>query len=343
METCYNRHDRCHILASRLLPAGSMYETLTKEQLALVTPAEPLQGMSFTNSCHYWVSGTRMQVYLLDFHIETAYGESIRVSMGEEAHDSGCCTFYDADSKISKCGNVDYALYEAKSKNKSDGKLIAKATINDVPVLVIMKNTENVRRAKKDFEKVLEWLSTYREGYPAISQLAPLDGPKDVINQTLSLEEAQKDPNFGKFMLKNEPEGFSLHSITRSKYGEVNSLSGIWEDGNNRLDWDVSEVQPTHYERMVSVDSELYEKLSAYSNSPSHMVPEELRECLFHPIYYIEELTLDMVRDRAEISSEAQKMLFSVKFGDVVVLINSRGVTPEWIYQQLVQIRDNLE
>ena len=69
-------------------------------------------------------------------------------------------------------------------------------------------------------------------------------------------------------------------------------------------------------------------------------MPDELRDIVDNPIFNAEELTLEAVCCRAYKVNDAGdtdgwRMRFSVKYGDIIVAVNTKGVEPEWLYQQL--------
>ena len=70
---------------------------------------------------------------------------------------------------------------------------------------------------------------------------------------------------------------------------------------------------------------------------------ERLREIVDDPIFDAEELTLEAVYRRAYKVQDAGdtdgwRMRFSVKYGDVIVSVSTKGVDPEWVYQQLMNL-----
>ena len=67
----------------------------------------------------------------------------------------------------------------------------------------------------------------------------------------------------------------------------------------------------------------------------------ELQSVVDNPIFTVEELTLDAVWKRAykiEDESDEWRMRFSVKCGDILVEVSTEGVTPEWLYEELVRL-----
>ena len=112
------------------------------------------------------------------------------------------------------------------------------------------------------------------------------------------------------------------------------------------LSWVISEYKETDSERLTSIaDTENYD-LARYPIPRAESVPEELREIVNCPIFSAEELTLDAVYKRAYKADDAGdvdgwRMMFAVKYGDVVIELRTKGVEPEWVFQQLMNILDN--
>ena len=94
---------------------------------------------------------------------------------------------------------------------------------------------------------------------------------------------------------------------------------------------------------ITSVDDKKNYDLSLYPIPRADSVPDELHEIVDNPIFEAEELTLEAVYCRAYKVDDAGdtdgwRMRFSVKYGDVIVSISTKGVEPEWVYQQLVNL-----
>ena len=96
--------------------------------------------------------------------------------------------------------------------------------------------------------------------------------------------------------------------------------------------------------RLTSVEDKENYDLALYPIPRADSVPDELREIVDNPIFDAEELTLEAVYRRAYKVHDAGdtdgwRMEFSVKYGDVVVTVRAKGVTPEWVYQQLMLLK----
>jgi len=68
-----------------------------------------------------------------------------------------------------------------------------------------------------------------------------------------------------------------------------------------------------------------------------------LFEIVDHPIFNMDELTLEAINRRAYSINESNdtsaiRMTFGVRYGDVVVEVTTKGVSAQWIYDQLVNV-----
>lgn len=167
-----------------------------------------------------------------------------------------------------------------------------------------------------------------------------------VIDETMTLEEAQRLEPFGGYMLSEVPSGFTAETIQRYQDENTNYLLGLWTKGEGSFDeisWRVSFYDETMGNRVTSVyDTRNYD-LSLYPSPLADSVPEELFEIVDHPIFNIDELTLEAVNRRAYSISQSNdtnetRMSFGVRYGDIVVEITTKGVSPEWIYDQLINV-----
>lgn len=165
-----------------------------------------------------------------------------------------------------------------------------------------------------------------------------------VIDETMTLEEAKRSEPFGCYMLSEAPSGFTVETIRRYQDETANYLSGLWTKGEGSFDeisWRVSFYDDTMESRVTSVDDTQNYDLSLYPFPLADSVPEELFEIVDHPIFDIDELTLEAVNRRAYTINESNdtdgiRMTFGVRYGDVVVEITTKGVSAQWIYDQLI-------
>ena len=205
--------------------------------------------------------------------------------------------------------------------------------------LFIETSPESIERDQKLFEAAMEYFSHYEEENPDIAAINPQSIP-EFFDIQLSMEEAQQNEEFGKYMLLAVPNGFTEESIRRYKDQNSDYLSGLWTKGYDELSWRVSFFSDEDAGRITGViDKENYD-LSLYPIPRAESVPDELREIVDNPIFIAEELTLEAVYARAYKTGETGdsngwRMNFSVEFDDVIVTVRAKGTDPEWVYSQL--------
>ena len=165
----------------------------------------------------------------------------------------------------------------------------------------------------------------------------------EVRNETMSLDQARLDPDFGAFLPENIPPGFNFQSAQRIVDQNTNSLFMLWFSEMNSINWSISEPTENDLARIVSVDDREKFDMSLYSIPLMASVPEELFEYVWNPVFLAEEFSLDVVNARAQSIGEGRmgdgragsmgwQMQFSVLFGDVLVAVNTHGPSPEEVW-----------
>lgn len=163
------------------------------------------------------------------------------------------------------------------------------------------------------------------------------------IDKALTLPEALANEPFGAYMLSEAPAGFQAESI--HLYQDENSyfLSGLWTKGTGSFDeisWRVSFYSETDADRVTSIEDTKNYDLGLYSFPLADSVPIELFQIVDHPIFQGNELTLDAVKRRAYTvrdtgDTTGKRMNFGVLYGDILVEVSSKGISPEWLYERL--------
>lgn len=167
-----------------------------------------------------------------------------------------------------------------------------------------------------------------------------------LINKTLTLSEALDMDPFGLYMLSTVPSGYSEESIRWYEDENSSYLYALWTKGEGSFDeisWRVFSYNESDANRITSVDDTKNYDLGRYSVPLADSVPNELFEIVDRPIFKIEELTLDAVNRRAYShndggNTEGTRMCFSVLYGDIVVEVTTKGVSAEWLYEQLINL-----
>lgn len=171
--------------------------------------------------------------------------------------------------------------------------------------------------------------------------------PTNAIDETLTLFEAQKVKYLGAYMLSKGPSDFSLESIQHYQDDTSNYLNELWTKGGDSFDeisWRVSLYDETYANYITSVaDTKNYD-LSLYPFPLADSVPEELFGIVEHPIFHIEELTLDVVNRRAysfdnDNDTNEIRMSFGVLYDDIVVEVTTKGISSKWLYEQLIKLK----
>lgn len=244
------------------------------------------------------------------------------------------------EAVVSVCEEVEYKVYQYESGNTVT--LAADAIINDLYFHFSLDTDKaQLEQAKTDFQGVLECFAHYGEGKPDLSIIVPEAIPEWMEQMFSTLSEAQAEPDFGQYMPSELPAGFRETTIRRFKFQNTNYLSGLWSKGLNDLGWVVSPYTEEDAHRLTSVNDKKNYDLSLYPIPRADSVPDELREIVDDPIFEADELTLETVYCRAYKVNDAGdtdgwRMKFSVKYGDIIVSVSTKGVEPEWVYQQLI-------
>lgn len=327
--------------AARTYVPGYFTKPLSPEELAAIEPERNLAGMQYSGYAGFDGCGNLMDVCLTI--TTTVPGVKIHVLITED----GAARDYIMDvvyPVISVCGDVEYEAYQWDS---GDGKTVlgADGVISGWSYAFTLETTtQDLTQAKVDFSRVLECFACGTDGRPDLSLIVAGDIP-EWFDKKLSHKEAVKDDAFGAYMLQELPDGFVEESIRRYKDQTSDYLSGLWTSGYHELRWKVYTFSEADAGRLTGVaDTENYD-LSMYPIPRASSVPEELREIVDNPIFVADELTMEAVWARAYKTGEVGdssgwRMAFSVRYGDIIVEVRTKGVDPEWVYRQLMLLNE---
>lgn len=333
-QVSYNTHVSQSIQSvDRALPQGYFTEVLNEQEMEAVLPEKGYDWMKATGWAGFAGDGS---LVLVNLQLTTQIPDkNVTVILGD---DLDCCVVI-TDQVLSKCGDLEYMVYQYTSDNQ-DYKLDAYVNIGDVPARFSMIVPEGeLEAAKADFEAILECFAWYENGQPDLTKVVADEIP-DWYYKDLTWEDAGNDPEFGAYWLKEIPAGFGEESIRRHKDMWNDYLSGSWSRGMDYFSWRVWYYKEEDAQRLTSVaDTKNYD-LSLYPIPRAESVPDELFQVVNDPIFAIEELTLEAVQLRAYTVDDAGdsggvRMQFSVKYGDKLVSISAKGVDPQWLYEQL--------
>lgn len=160
----------------------------------------------------------------------------------------------------------------------------------------------------------------------------------------LSLDEARADTDFGAYLPVTLPNGFAFEDALRFINQEQDALFVSWTKGMGYINWRVSLLEDNDKTRITSVADKKNYDLSLYPIPRADSVPGDLREIVDNPIFLSEELTLEVVQTRAYEIADAgdepgHRMRFSVLYGDILVEISAKGVSPDALVNILQQIK----
>lgn len=323
------------LVANRAYIKGVFTETLNDAELAALMPSADLACSGFARFDD--------KGYLLDVVMQasTTLPES-SVTIGLADYYFGFDYVLSGEEVVSVCNGVDYRVYQYKSGNTVT--LSAYTIINDIYFDFVMEvPQDNLEQAKANFQYVLECFAHYEEGKPDLSVITPDEIPELVEQMYNTLSEAQAEPDFGRYLPSELPAGFAESVIRRFQFQNSNYLSGLWSKGLDDLTWVISPFTEQDANRLTSVEDKKNYDLSLYPIPRAESVPDELREIVDNPIFEAEELTLETVYSRAYKVNDAGdtdgwRMRFSVRYGDVIVEISAKGIEPEWVYDQLMNL-----
>ncbi len=326
--------------SKRYLP-GYFTEELSDEELAAIKPNRQIPDMIFSAVAGFDGEGTLLAVFLM---IDApSLDETVHVTFSDG--NPGNCYQLLEEPLVSTINSIDFTIYQWTPDN-SYYTLDAQAVINGWTMQIVYNATaENLEKAKTDLATIILCLSDYEDGKPDFSVIVAESIP-EYFDKRISLSEAYSDPDFDSFMVQNLPDGFSEESIRRYKDQNKDYLSGLWTKGLANLNWNISAYDEKDLTRLTSIAQTENYDLSLYPIPRAESVPEELWEIVDNPIFDADELTLETVYKRAYKVDEAGdvdgwRMAFSVKYGDVIVEVRTKGIEPEWVYQQLRSLLEN--
>ena len=329
------------VSADRAYVPGYFTKELSDNEIVAVVSEKAMTNMPISGFAGFDGTGTLLNVILeidapfLDHSAKLIYRNG----------DQGSGYVLLEEPTLYTCSGVDLTVYQWTADEK-EYTLDAYGQINGWSMQVAYTAAaDDLDSARQDFETLIGCLVDFGDGRPDFSEIVAEELP-EFFDIRLNLNEARNDSDFGDYMLQTVPEGFVKEIIRRYKDQTQDYLSGLWTKGLAELSWIISEYKETDFERLTSIaDTENYD-LSLYPIPRAESVPEELREIVNCPIFNAEELTLDAVYKRAYKVDDAGdiegwRMMFAVKYGDVVIELRTKGVDPEWVFQQLMNILDN--
>lgn len=342
----YNQVPQSETLSTDMALRADFYifgEALTPDEMDMLVPDSLTDQMEVTGSVLYYGFGTLHGIQLEA--LDPVRGDRVSIFIRDAEHELHACPVVSVETPAVETvfGALSFTAYQYTDALLGYTLLWAEfersGICYSVSVEAAIADGESAKTSLYDV--MASYAQT--ETAPDLSLFTP-KGDYEFIDETMTLEEAQNDVTFGAWMLREVPAGFGEESVRRFKNPDFDHLSGLWTHGYDELSWRVSWLSEADEARITSVeDTENYD-LSLYPIPRAESVPEELRQIVDNPIFRIEELTLEAVWARAYTvndygDTDGYRMSFSVLYGDVVVHVSSKGVSPDWVYEQLMKLK----
>ncbi|NLN47732.1 MAG: hypothetical protein GX154_01240 [Clostridiales bacterium] len=156
--------------------------------------------------------------------------------------------------------------------------------------------------------------------------------------------EAYGEKDFGAYLLK-VPNNYTFNDATRFVNQNSDFLSSSWSRGYDDIRITISKLNEQDKERIVSLkDTKLYD-MSLYPIPWAESMPRDKANIIENPIFKIEELTIDILKLRGYTRNEQGgpgkniiNMRFSVLYDDILVEVNTEGVSYEYLFNELSKI-----
>ena len=320
---------------------GCFTEELDETELAAVTPDRLAAGMTLSGFARFDGEGRFLSVSLTVQIPSFSNPLSVVFEKGEPL----ICYVVEGGEAISTVNGTELRLYQG-SYDEENHWLQAYGSMGEYAITVSYDAVGiSLEQAQNDLITVLHCF-TYKE--PDFSAITAEYIPPYIFEE-LTFAEAQADPDFGAYLPTDLPEGFAEERFHRHMEQNVNYLSGLWSKGwgsdYGELRWEITFFDESKQQRLTAAANTQNYDLSLYPIPRADSVPEELREIVDNPIFLAEELTLEVVQARAYKVQDAGdshgwRMAFSVKYDDIVVEVCSKGIDPQWVYDQLAALRD---
>lgn len=311
-------------------------EDLNTTELESMTPENMPQWMTLSGYGLFLRDGTLNRIHLSA--TTSMVDTPVNITIGEEKPFS--CYILPEKAEASYCRGVEVMLSRYTAPDGSV-ELFAETEINDCFFAFSMHCTEDALIENElDFASVIQVFAESHIGLDALSSVHA-DHIPEMFDRKLSHEEALDLETYGSYFLSQTPIGFAQESIHHHKSQNEEYLSGLWTKGLDELYWEVSVLTEKDRARLTHAKETDRYDLSLYPIPRADSVPEELREVVDNPIFYAEELTPELVWAKAykfdeQSDSSGWRMSFSVLYGDVIIKVRSKGIDPDWIYEQLV-------
>lgn len=171
-----------------------------------------------------------------------------------------------------------------------------------------------------------------------LSRVVPDSIPEWRYDQ-LSLNQAKDDAEFGSFVPKFVPSGFSFASAYWITSDNRDQVRLTYDSGMDYIELSIQHASGIE-DRIVDITKQETYDLSLYTIPWVDSVPEEIREIVTNPVFLYSDFSMEILRARSYSvketgDSEGYRFSFSILSGDTVVDITAKGTTAEALYSML--------
>lgn len=172
-------------------------------------------------------------------------------------------------------------------------------------------------------------------GNPAVPELR---------NDKLTETEAYAEKDFGAY-LPRVPGSYSFNDAIRFINQDNNFLLSSWSQGYDDIRITISKLKEQDIERIVLLKDTMLYDMSLYPIPWADSMPRDKAYIIENPIFKIEDLTIDILKlrgytrnEQGESSKSSINMRFSVLYDDILVEINTEGVSFEYLFNELSKL-----
>lgn len=288
---------------------------LTEKELEGFLPDTQEDWMDFTAVYQSIIDRPPAENRLHLYTPTTIEDEDIEVVLGDYPQYYGVSE----NAVIYCCGEVDYTLWQSEYSAFDMWAIGAYATIHGMPAYFQMDvATEDLDQAKADLEALLLCFSEY---------------PADRLD-------------FSGFVATTQPHSWRL-SYTREEICKESGYSIFLPEEDDKvytnplIIWD-------YFEDYTSITVKSHRDEEQYMTWLIEGGAEELITVIRNdsiPCLDAQELTLEAVKQAIAYSKHrfGQECYFCVDYGDAVISVDAKGISAEWLYEQLIAVRQRQE
>ena len=337
----FNKGNAQRVKANIHIP-GHFWQDLTAEELHAVFP-DLRDRRTITATANFQSDDNGAALFNIDAHALSASGlrTYIQVAPDKVEVDYRLEGKTEVSDVLGTAVTAGYFETEPNSKGLRNVIYFATFKLSDVAYYVELSGTEVEKEALQNEISELIFL-LIKGGVANLDVFHPV--VPELRDDRLSLDEARADADFGAYLPVTLPNGFVFEDALRYINQEQDVLFVSWTKGMGYINWRVSLLEDHDKTRITSVADKKHYDLSLYPIPRADSVPDDLREIVDNPIFLSEELTLEVVQTRAYEISDAgdepgHRMRFSVLYGDILVEISAKGVSPDAMVNILQQIK----